>query len=109
MLFNLSIFLSRRNRFTPRCTVSPDWTSSFAEEDIGRHGVTMQYLPGNATASKGLEVAVTNLQEYCNASAIGGGGKIIENEVDVVKNTNSIDHWDFLVVLTFNRSHGTYS
>ncbi|KAI3746449.1 hypothetical protein L6452_08883 [Arctium lappa] len=39
---------------------------SFAEEDIGRHGVTMQSLPGNATASKGLEVAVTNLQEYCN-------------------------------------------
>ncbi|KAI3734380.1 hypothetical protein L6452_13848 [Arctium lappa] len=39
---------------------------SFAEEDIGRHGVTMQSLPGNASASKGLEVAVTNLQEYCN-------------------------------------------
>ncbi|XP_024993093.1 exocyst complex component SEC10a-like [Cynara cardunculus var. scolymus] len=39
---------------------------SFAEEDIGRHGATMQSLPGNATASKGLEVAVTNLQEYCN-------------------------------------------
>ncbi|KAI3702899.1 hypothetical protein L6452_28652 [Arctium lappa] len=30
------------------------------------------------------------------ASAIGGGGKNIENEVDVVKNTDSIDHWDFL-------------
>ncbi|KAJ9542782.1 hypothetical protein OSB04_029288 [Centaurea solstitialis] len=39
---------------------------SFAEEDVGRHGVTMQSVPGNATASKGLEVAVTNLQEYCN-------------------------------------------
>ncbi|KAL4567040.1 hypothetical protein LXL04_022611 [Taraxacum kok-saghyz] len=37
---------------------------SFAEEDIGRHGVSMQ--SGSATASKGLEVAVTNLQEYCN-------------------------------------------
>ncbi|KVI02254.1 uncharacterized protein LOC112501003 [Cynara cardunculus var. scolymus] len=29
-------------------------------------------------------------------SAIDGGGKIIENEVDVVKNTDSMDHWDFL-------------
>ncbi|CAH1412011.1 unnamed protein product [Lactuca virosa] len=37
---------------------------SFAEEDIGRHGVSLE--SGNATASKGLEVAVTNLQEYCN-------------------------------------------
>ncbi|XP_076897206.1 exocyst complex component SEC10b-like isoform X2 [Bidens hawaiensis] len=36
---------------------------SFAEEDVGRQGVTMQ---GNATASRGLEVAVGNLQEYCN-------------------------------------------
>ncbi|KAK7246362.1 hypothetical protein RIF29_41229 [Crotalaria pallida] len=34
---------------------------SFAEEDIGRQG-----LAGNATADKGLEVAVANLQEYCN-------------------------------------------
>ncbi|XP_071696691.1 exocyst complex component SEC10b [Rutidosis leptorrhynchoides] len=35
---------------------------SIAEDDIGRQGVTMQ----NATASRGLEVAVGNLQEYCN-------------------------------------------
>lgn len=34
---------------------------SFAEEDIGRQSVM-----GNATASRGLEVAVANLQEYCN-------------------------------------------
>ncbi|XP_022005068.2 exocyst complex component SEC10a [Helianthus annuus] len=36
---------------------------SLAEEDIGRHATT---VPGNAGASKGLEVAITNLQEYCN-------------------------------------------
>ncbi|TXG62942.1 hypothetical protein EZV62_009936 [Acer yangbiense] len=35
---------------------------SFAEEDIGRQGIDM----GNATASRGLEVAVANLQDYCN-------------------------------------------
>lgn len=35
---------------------------SLAEEDIGRHGASMQ----SATGSKGLEVAITNLQEYCN-------------------------------------------
>ncbi|KAK9068325.1 hypothetical protein SSX86_012436 [Deinandra increscens subsp. villosa] len=39
---------------------------SLAEEDIGRHGATMQSVAGNATGSKGLEVAITNLQEYCN-------------------------------------------
>ena len=38
---------------------------SFAEEDIGRQGIDM----GNATASRGLEVAVANLQDYCNGTA----------------------------------------
>lgn len=36
----------------------------FAEEDPGRQ--SMAASSGNATASKGLEVAVGNLQEYCN-------------------------------------------
>ncbi|KAK7275490.1 hypothetical protein RIF29_16609 [Crotalaria pallida] len=36
---------------------------SFAEEDIGRQGIS---AVGNATASRGLEVAVANLQDYCN-------------------------------------------
>ncbi|GJX48916.1 exocyst complex component SEC10-like protein, partial [Tanacetum coccineum] len=39
---------------------------SLAEEDIGRHSSAMQSVPGNAAAGKGLEVALTNLQEYCN-------------------------------------------
>ena len=39
---------------------------SFAEEDIGRQGLTVPSVMGNATASQGLEVAVTNLQDYCN-------------------------------------------
>lgn len=38
---------------------------SFAEEDIGRQGIATP-MAGNATASRGLEVAVANLQEYCN-------------------------------------------
>lgn len=38
---------------------------SFAEEDIGRQGIASA-VTGNATASRGLEVAVANLQEYCN-------------------------------------------
>ncbi|KAL6502468.1 Exocyst complex component 5 [Orobanche hederae] len=37
---------------------------TFAEEDIGRQGLAVAI--GNATASRGLEVAVANLQEYCN-------------------------------------------
>ncbi|XP_071741911.1 exocyst complex component SEC10b-like [Rutidosis leptorrhynchoides] len=41
---------------------------SFAEEDLGRQGVTIQ---SNATVSRGLEVAVGNLQEYCNGTPVG--------------------------------------
>ena len=36
---------------------------SFAEEDIAR---AVPSVVGSATASRGLEVAVANLQEYCN-------------------------------------------
>jgi len=39
---------------------------SFAEEDIGRQGIAVSSVVGNATASRGLEVAVANLQDYCN-------------------------------------------
>ena len=42
------------------------FSGSFAEEDIGRHGIPVPSAMGNATASRGLEVAVANLQEYCN-------------------------------------------
>lgn len=41
-------------------------SGSFAEEDIGRHGINVPSAVGNATASRGLEVAVANLQDYCN-------------------------------------------
>jgi hypothetical protein len=39
---------------------------AFAEEDLGRQAVTVPSAAGNTTASQGLEVAVANLQEYCN-------------------------------------------
>lgn len=39
---------------------------SFAEEDVGRHGVSVSSAVGTANASRGLEVAVGNLQDYCN-------------------------------------------
>lgn len=42
---------------------------SFAEEDIGRQGISVPSIVGNATASRGLEAAVANLQEYCNGMA----------------------------------------
>ncbi|KAH6833186.1 exocyst complex component sec10 [Perilla frutescens var. hirtella] len=38
----------------------------FAEEDPGRQSMAVSSVVGNVTASKGLEVAVGNLQEYCN-------------------------------------------
>ncbi|XP_078179425.1 exocyst complex component sec10 isoform X1 [Carex rostrata] len=37
---------------------------SFAEEDMGRQGISSAV--GAANASRGLEVAVANLQDYCN-------------------------------------------
>lgn len=43
---------------------------SFAEEDIGRQGITVPSVMGNATASRGLEVAVANLQDYCNGQSL---------------------------------------
>ncbi|XP_058075146.1 exocyst complex component SEC10b-like isoform X2 [Magnolia sinica] len=39
---------------------------AFAEEDIGGHGMAVPSVMGNANASRGLEVAVSNLQDYCN-------------------------------------------
>lgn len=39
---------------------------AFAEEDIGRHGIAVPPSVGNANPSRGLEVAVSNLQDYCN-------------------------------------------
>lgn len=41
---------------------------SFAEEDIGRQGIASSVV-GSAAASRGLEVAVANLQDYCNGTA----------------------------------------
>lgn len=41
---------------------------SFAEDDIGGQTMTVSSAVGNATASRGLEVAVANLQEYCNGT-----------------------------------------
>lgn len=42
------------------------YLGSFAEEDIGRQSIAVPSAVGNATASRGLEVAVANLQDYCN-------------------------------------------
>jgi hypothetical protein len=40
------------------------YVGSFAEEDAGRQGVSSAV--GASNASRGLEVAVANLQDYCN-------------------------------------------
>lgn len=45
-------------------------SGSFAEEDVGRQAVGAS-ADGNAIASRGLEVAVANLQEYCNGMFAG--------------------------------------
>lgn len=64
-LMELSPLFSDDSRVAEAASIAQK-LRSFAEEDIGRQGVTMQSVPGNATASRGLEVAVGNLQEYCN-------------------------------------------
>lgn len=43
-------------------------SGSFAEEDIGRQGAAT--AAGNAAAGRGLEVAVANLQDYCNGKLV---------------------------------------
>ncbi|KAI7752564.1 hypothetical protein M8C21_016976, partial [Ambrosia artemisiifolia] len=64
-LMELSPLFSDDSRVAEAASIAQK-LRSIAEEDIGRQGVTMQSVPGNATASRGLEVAVGNLQEYCN-------------------------------------------
>jgi hypothetical protein len=50
------------------CMLSLSRSGSFAEEDIGRQGAST--AAGNATPGRGLEVAVANLQDYCNGKLI---------------------------------------
>ncbi|XP_047983004.1 exocyst complex component SEC10b-like [Salvia hispanica] len=61
-LMELSPLFSDDSRVSEAASIAQK-LRSFAEEDPGRQAMTVS---GNATASKGLEVAVGNLQEYCN-------------------------------------------
>lgn len=38
----------------------------FAEQDPGTQGMAVSSVVGNTSAGRGLEVAVANLQDYCN-------------------------------------------
>ncbi|KAK2650202.1 hypothetical protein Ddye_017691 [Dipteronia dyeriana] len=60
-LMELSPLFSDDSRVAEAASIA-EKLRSFAEEDMGRQGIEM----GNATASRGLEVAVANLQDYCN-------------------------------------------
>ncbi|KAF8413236.1 hypothetical protein HHK36_001212 [Tetracentron sinense] len=64
-LMELSPLFSDDSRVSEAASVAQK-LRAFAEEDIGRHGITVPSVTGNATASRGLEVAVANLQDYCN-------------------------------------------
>ncbi|XP_044493678.1 exocyst complex component SEC10b-like [Mangifera indica] len=61
-LMELSPLFSDDSRVAEAASIA-EKLRSFAEEDIGRQGISDI---GNATASRGLEVAVANLQDYCN-------------------------------------------
>lgn len=63
-LMELSPLFSDDSRVAEAASIAQK-LRSFAEEDIGRQGIATP-MAGNATASRGLEVAVANLQEYCN-------------------------------------------
>ncbi|XP_047971420.1 exocyst complex component SEC10b isoform X1 [Salvia hispanica] len=63
-LMELSPLFSDDSRVAEAASIAQK-LRSFAEEDIGRQGIDSS-VTGNATASRGLEVAVANLQEYCN-------------------------------------------
>ncbi|GJM87660.1 hypothetical protein PR202_ga03637 [Eleusine coracana subsp. coracana] len=62
-LMELSPLFSDDSRVAEAASIAQK-LRSFAEEDAGRHGVPSAV--GSANASRGLEVAVANLQEYCN-------------------------------------------
>lgn len=64
-LMELSPLFSDDSRVAEAASIAQK-LRQFAEEDIGRQGIGVQSASGNATASRGLEVAVANLQEYCN-------------------------------------------
>ncbi|KAJ6404281.1 hypothetical protein OIU84_012460 [Salix udensis] len=64
-LMELSPLFSDDSRVAEAASIAQK-LRSFAEEDIGRQDLTVPSVMGNAIASRGLEVAVTNLQDYCN-------------------------------------------
>ncbi|XP_030468331.2 exocyst complex component SEC10b [Syzygium oleosum] len=64
-LMELSSLFSDDSRVAEAASIAQK-LRSFAEEDIGRQGIAVSSVVGNATASRGLEVAVANLQDYCN-------------------------------------------
>jgi len=41
-------------------------------------------------------------QKSASSSAINGGAKINRFEVEVINNTESSNHWDFLVILNYH-------
>lgn len=63
-LMELSPLFSDDSRVAEAASIAQK-LRSFAEDDIGGQAMTISAV-GNATASRGLEVAVANLQEYCN-------------------------------------------
>lgn len=64
-LMELSPLFSDDSRVAEAASIAQK-LRSFAEEDIGRQGIGAPPVMGNAAASRGLEVAVANLQDYCN-------------------------------------------
>ncbi|RVW47047.1 Exocyst complex component SEC10a [Vitis vinifera] len=64
-LMELSPLFSDDSRVAEAASIAQK-LRSFAEEDIGRQGIAVPSVVENATASRGLEVAVANLQDYCN-------------------------------------------
>ncbi|KAI4369865.1 hypothetical protein MLD38_018263 [Melastoma candidum] len=64
-LMELSPLFSDDSRVAEAASIAQK-LRSFAEEDIGRRGIAASTAVENTTASRGLEVAVANLQEYCN-------------------------------------------
>ncbi|KAJ8537169.1 hypothetical protein K7X08_035570 [Anisodus acutangulus] len=64
-LMELSPLFSDDSRVAEAASIAQK-LRSIAEEDIGRQTMPVSSAVGNATASRGLDVAVANLQEYCN-------------------------------------------
>uniref|UniRef100_A0A3Q7IEC1 Exocyst complex component Sec10 n=1 Tax=Solanum lycopersicum TaxID=4081 RepID=A0A3Q7IEC1_SOLLC len=88
-LTQLSLLFIDDNRVAEAASIAQK-LRSFADEDIGRQRTTVSSAVGNATSPIGLEVAITNLQEYCNV--INADAKLVLGDEGAQPSPSKVAH-----------------